>query len=260
VNIRPTRLAVVTALAVVALLGTACGAPTPPPPPPPAAGAAGPASGTAGSPTTPAAGSGPSSGTPSSGTPSSGSPGVSADQIGPAHQAALGLIALGGLGTQKGSEAIHSLADKVTSEGKAIDEQIRALATAQGLGVTDDLDVRIQRVVSDLQSRTGAPFDQAWLRAVGDLVTQARDAANAVLSSPTTSEDAKAAARDALARLDALAGSVRDATNAAGAGTPKAVNAGTGGQAAEAPILPSALVGLGALLLGSAVVLRRRRA
>ena len=38
------------------------------------------------------------------------------------------------------------------------------------------------------------------------------------------------------------------------------MNAGTGGQAAQAPVLPAALVGLGALLLGSAVVLRRRRA
>src|SRR6185437_219537 len=50
----------------------------------------------------------------------------------------------------------------------------------------------------------------------------------------------------------------RDASGTAGAGTPSKVPAGTGGQAAEAPVLPSALVGLGALLLGSAVVLRRR--
>jgi predicted outer membrane protein len=256
VNVRPTRLAAVTALAVVALLGTACGAPPPPAPPPPAAGSPSVVSGkpSAGRAALP-------SGTPApSGSPSSGVAGAPADQIGKAHQAALGLIALGGLGTQKGSDAIRGLADKVTAEGRAIDEQIRALATAQGLGVNDDLDVRIQRVVSDLMARNGASFDPAWLRAVGDLITQARDAANAVLSSPTASEDAKAAARDALTRLDALAGAVRDATNAAGAGTPRSVNAGTGGQAAEAPVLPAALVGLGALLLGSAVVLRRRRA
>ena len=114
-------------------------------------------------------------------------------------------------------------------------------------------------MLTDLQSRSGAPFDQAWLRATGDLVTQARDAANAVLSSPTAADEAKAAARDALSRLDALGTAVRNATNAAGAGTPTAVDAGTGGQAAEAPVLPAALVGLGALLLGAAVVLRRRR-
>jgi Domain of unknown function (DUF4142) len=259
VNIRSTRLAAVTALAVVALLGAACGTGQPAgSTPSSAAGAPSAATGAGGAATGAPATGAPAPG--STGASSSAAPGVSADQVGQAHQAALGLIALGGLGTQKGSESLRTLADKVTSEGRAIDEQIRALATAQGLGVTDDLDVRIQRVVSDLQSRSGAPFDQAWLRAVGDLITQARDAANAVLSSPTASEDAKAAARDALARLDALAGTVRDATNAAGAGTPKAVNAGTGGQAAEAPVLPAALVGLGALLLGSAVVLRRRRA
>ena len=45
--------------------------------------------------------------------------------------------------------------------------------------------------------------------------TQARDAANAVLSSPNASEEAKAAARDALARLDALAAAMRDAASAA---------------------------------------------
>jgi hypothetical protein len=118
----------------------------------------------------------------------------------------------------------------------------------------------VQRVVNDVAARSGAPFDQAWLRAVGDLVTQARDTANAVLSSPTAAEDAKAAARDALTRLDALATAVRGATNTAGAGTPKAVNAGTGGQAAQAPVLPAALVAWGALLLGAAVVLRGRRA
>lgn len=257
-NVRTTRLAAAVALALVALLGTACGAPPPPPPaagpPPPPAN--GPTSVVSGEPPAGRAALPPSSEPPAP----SGAAGAATDQVGQAHQAALGLIALGGLGTQKGSDAIRSLADKVTSEGRAVDDQIRALATAQGLGVSDDLDVRIQRVVSDLQSRSGAPFDQAWLRAVGDLVTQARSAADGVLSSPTASEDAKAAARDALTRLDALDAALRDATRTAGAGTPKAVDAGTGGQAAEAPVLPAVLVGLGALLVGSAVVLRRRRA
>lgn len=240
--------AAVTALAVVALLGTSCS--TPPPPPHPAAGS-GPLA------TAPAE---PPAGTAARSLSSSAVPGVPSDQVSRAHQAALGLIALGGVGTQKGSDAIRALAATVTSEGRAIDDQVRTLATAQGLGLSDALDVRIQRVVNDVAARTGAPFDQGWLRAVGDLVTRGRDAANAVLSSPTASEDAKAAARDALGRLDALAAALRDATTSAGAGTPKAVNAGTGGQAVEAPALPAALVGLGALLLGSAVVLRRRRA
>ena len=250
-SVRPARLVAVTALALVALLGTSCGGPPPPPPPaagPPAVVSAEPPAGRAALP--------PSSDVP---TPSA-APGVPGDQVGRAHQAALGLVALGGLGTQKGSDALRSVADQVTTDGRAVDDKVRALATAQGLALTDDVGAQVQGVLTDLQSRSGAPFDQAWLRATGDLVTQARDAANAVLSSPTASDEAKAAARDALARLDALGTAVRNATNAAGAGTPTAVDAGTGGQAAEAPVLPAALVGLGALLLGAAVVLRRRRA
>jgi len=247
VKFRPVPAAV-TALAVVALLGTSCSTPPPPPPPPgaaPSVMAGEPPAGRAALPSSDAA------------APS----GVPGDQVGRAHQAALGLIALGGLGTQKGTtDAVRALGDEVTSEGRAIDGQVRTLATAQGLGLSDDLDVRVQRVVNDVAAREGAPFDQGWLRAVGDLVTEARNTANAVLSSPTASEDAKAAARDALGRLDALGASVRDATTTAGAGTPAAVNAGSGGQAAGAPALPAALVGLGALLLGAAVVLRRRRA
>ena len=257
-SVRLTRLAGVAALAVVALLGTACSSGTTGTTPSSTSGAASATGGTG----TGAAetGTATANASPGQGTPSATVPGVPADQVGQAHQAALGLIALGGLGMQKGSDALHPLADQVTSDGRAIDDKIRAVASAQGLTLTDDLGSAIQGTLNDLQARSGQPFDQAWLRAVGDLVEQARNGANAVLSSPNASEEAKAAARDALARLDALAAAVRDASGTAGAGTPSKVPAGTGGQAAEAPVLPAALVGLGALLLGSAVVLRRRRA
>ena len=175
----------------------------------------------------------PSTGTGGTSTPS-GASGLSADQAAQAHQAALGLVALGGLGGEKGTtDALRTLAGRVTSEGRALDEQIRTLATAQGLTLSDDVGAQIQGVLNDLQARSGQPFDQAWLRAVGDLVEQGRAAANAVLSSPDASDEAKAAARDALARLDALAAALRDAAGAAGAGTPIAVNAGTGGQAED---------------------------
>jgi hypothetical protein len=250
VSVQPARLALATALAVVALMGAACSAGQP------AATTA--PTGTAGASAT-AGAAAPSTGTGGTSTPS-GASGLSADQAAQAHQAALGLVALGGLGGEKGTtDALRTLAGRVTSEGRALDEQIRTLATAQGLTLSDDVGAQIQGVLNDLQARSGQPFDQAWLRAVGDLVEQGRAAANAVLSSDA-SDEAKAAARDALARLDALAAALRDAAGAAGAGTPSAVNAGTGGQAAEAPVLPAALVGLGAVLLGIAVRLRRRRA
>lgn len=250
-SVQPTRLALATAVAVVALLGAACSAGQP------AATTA--PTGTAGASATPGAAA-PSTGTGGTSTPS-GASGLSADQAAQAHQAALGLVALGGLGGEKGTtDTVRTLAGRVTSEGRALDEQIRTLATAQGLTLSDDVGAQIQGVLNDLQARNGQPFDQAWLRAVGDLVEQGRAAANAVLSSPDASDEAKAAARDALARLDALAAALRDAAGAAGAGTPSSVNAGTGGQAAEAPVLPAVLVGLGAVLLGTAVRLRRRRA
>ncbi len=134
-----------------------------------------------------------------------------------------------GWAREKGTtDALRTLAGRVTSEGRALDEQIRTLATAQGLTLSDDVGAQIQGVLNDLQARSGQPFDQAWLRAVGDLVEQGRAAANAVLSSPDASDEAKAAARDALARLDALAAAIRDAAGAAGAGTPNGGERGHG--------------------------------
>ena len=206
VSVQPTRLALATALAVVALMGAACSAGQP------AATTA--PTGTAGASAT-AGAAAPSTGTGGTSTPS-GASGLSADQAAQAHQAALGLVALGGLGGEKGTtDALRTLAGRVTSEGRALDEQIRTLATAQGLTLSDDVGAQIQGVLNDLQARSGQPFDQAWLRAVGDLVEQGRAAANAVLSSPDASDEAKAAARDALARLDALAAALRDAAGAA---------------------------------------------
>jgi hypothetical protein len=249
VNVPPTRLLLATALTVVALLGGACSAGQPAATTTP--------SGTAGASATAGAG----SGTGTAAAPS-GASGLSADQAAQAHQAALGLVALGGLGSDKGTtDGLRALADRVSTEGRALDEQIRTLATAQGLTLTDDVGAQIQGVLNDLQGRSGQPFDQAWLRAVGDLVEQGRAAANAVLSSSDSSDEAKAAARDALARLDALAAAIRDAATTSGAGTPNSVNAGSGGQAADTdPALPAALVGLGALLLAAALRLRRRKA
>lgn len=248
-SVPPTRLLLAAALTVVALLGGACSAGQPAATTTP--------SGTADASATAGAG----SGTGTAAAPS-GASGLSADQAAQAHQAALGLVALGGLGTEKGTtDGLRALADRVSTEGRALDEQIRTLATAQGLTLTDDVGAQIQGVLNDLQGRSGQPFDQAWLRAVGDLVEQGRAAANAVLSSPDASDEAKAAARDALARLDALAAAIRDAATTSGAGTPNSVNAGTGGQAADTdPALPAALVGLGALLLAAALRLRRRKA
>ena len=246
----PVRLAAAAALAALALLGTSCS--TSAPSSGGATTAAAPSSAAGGSTVTSAPGSGEASAAP--GTTGE----LPADQVGRAHQAALGLIALGTLGAEKGStDAVRALGERVTTDARAVDDRIRALATGAGIALGDDLGAPAQALLADVGARTGQPFDQAWLRAVQDLAQQARDAANAVLAS-NGSDEAKAAARDVLARLDALAAALRDMAAGAGAGTPTAVNAGSGGQAAQEPILPAALVGLGALLLGSVVVRRRR--
>ncbi|MCU1627155.1 MAG: hypothetical protein JWP64_2104 [Pseudonocardia sp.] len=184
--------------------------------------------------------------------------------FGQANQGALALVALGGLGTDKGvGDQVKGLAPDVTSQGQALLDQIKQAATAQGVALGDQLDAQTQALVADLQSRSGQPFDTAWLQAANSLIEQARTAANTVLNDPNASAEAKAAARDALARLDALAAQVGSASSSAGASTPGSVNAGTGGQAAassaeSAPVLPLAVGGLGIVLIGGAAAWTRR--
>ncbi|HEY2202919.1 MAG TPA: DUF4142 domain-containing protein [Pseudonocardia sp.] len=187
-----------------------------------------------------------------------------ATALGNAHQGAAALIALGGLGTAKGiGEQVKGLAPELTSQGQAIDQQIRQQAQASGATLNDQLSQEQQATIADLQARSGEPFDQAWLRAASDLMQQARDAANAVLNDPSASPEAKAAAQDTLTKLDALRSRLERASSSAGAATPGSVNAGTGGQA-ERGAWPrtgaAGLAGLAALLLIGGAWLRRRSA
>ena len=182
--------------------------------------------------------------------------------FGQAHQGALALIALGGLGTNQGDgDQVKGLAPDVTSNGQALDQAIRDQAAAQGVALTDGLTAQQQQVITDLQARNGQPFDQAWLRAALDMEQQARDAANAILNDPNASPEAKQAAQDALAKLDALKTKLTSASTSSGSADPGSVNAGTGGQAASSDdVLPIALVGGGAILLVGAGLWRRRQA
>ncbi|MHA6796493.1 DUF4142 domain-containing protein [Pseudonocardia bannensis] len=183
--------------------------------------------------------------------------------FGQAHQGALALVAFGGLGGEQGvGEQVRTLGPELAEHGRALDEQIRALATAQGVALGDQIAAEQQAVLADLQARSGQAFDQAWLQTVLDLQQQAGDAANAVLNDPNASAEAKAAARDALTALDATVAKLRQAAGAAGATTPRSVDAGTGGQAAsgDVPVVPPVLAGLGVVLLGAAGWWLRRRA
>ncbi|GEL19733.1 DUF4142 domain-containing protein [Pseudonocardia asaccharolytica] len=234
-NIRRSRLAVGTILATLALAGAAaCSSPNQPAPGP-APGAPPPAS-------DPAAAPGAGQATD-----------AQRAALGQAHQGALALVALGGLGAQQGaSEQVRTLGPQLQEQGQSLDQQIRSAANAQGVALGDQLSAQQQSMLADLQSRTGQPFDQAWLRAALDMQQQARDAANAVLNDPNATPEAEAAAQRTLAQLDALLAQLRQAAGEAGSATPGSVNAGTGGQAATqtAPIGAIGLIGLGAVLLG----------
>ncbi|WP_158228019.1 DUF4142 domain-containing protein [Pseudonocardia sp. MH-G8] len=175
-----------------------------------------------------------------------------------AGQGAAALAALGSLGQDKGTgQPVQDLGGQLATDGQALLDQMRESAggTLEAEPTADQ-----QAVLADLSARSGDQFDPAWLRAAMQMQQEVRDAANAVLADDGASEEAKAAARDALARLDALDAQLQQAAGSAGAGTPQAVDAGSGGQAAGADVTPAAagLVGVGAALLAGALWWRRR--
>ncbi|MGQ0576083.1 MAG: DUF4142 domain-containing protein [Pseudonocardia sp.] len=178
-----------------------------------------------------------------------------------AHQGTAALSGLAALGQEKGStDEVRGLAGRIAAAATALDEQVRAVAAASGVTLSDALTADQQAVLADLQARSGAPFDQAWTRAVLDLQQRLKADAQALLNSPAASEEAKAALRTALANLDALVAELQAASGAAGAGTPSTVDSGTGGQAADLgwPLAALGLLAGGALLLGGAVRVARR--
>ncbi len=240
---RPIRQVVANAVAVLAVIGivfgavTACGSPDQAQLPSPAA---------PGQPGTPG---GPDAafGTGAGGT------------LGSAGSAASAIMALGGLGQVEGTtQNVRELAAQYTTDGQALLEQMKA---SSGGVLPTEPTAEQQATLADLRARTGEQFDQAWLRAAGQLQQQVRDAANAVLADETASVNAKAAAQGALNRLDAVAERLQQAAAPAGAAAPTAVDAGSGGQAAG-DVTPVAivLVGVGALLLAGAMWWRRRAA
>lgn len=139
------------------------------------------------------------------------------DEVGKTHGAALDLIALGELGQEKGStQALRSLAARTVGDGRALDDQIRELATAGGLVLVDDGDAG---VVADLRVRGGREFDQAWLRAVTVVVGQGREAADDIRSTPGVDREVGSVAFNVLARLAALSNALRNASTRAGTPT-----------------------------------------
>ena len=240
---RPIRQVVANAVAVLAVIGivfgavTACGSPDQPQEPTPIA---------PGQPGTPGG--------------LNAALGMGANStLGAAGSAASAIAALGGLGQAQGSaQDVRMLSAQYSTDGQAVLDQLKA--SVGGILATEPT-AEQQATLADLRARSGEQFDQAWLRAAGQFQQQVREAANAVLADENASDEAKAAAQDALKRLDSLSEGLQQASAPAGSSTPKAVDAGSGGQAAG-DVTPAAivLVGLGALLLSGALWWRRRAA
>jgi hypothetical protein len=186
-----------------------------------------------------------------------GSAGGQSAALGPAGQGAAALAALGGLGQSQGATpAIRGLGGQLAAEGQTLVDQLQ-----QSGAVAAEPTAEQQIVLADLEARTGEQFDPAWLRAALQMQQEVRDAANAVLVDENASDEAKAAARDALARLDALGSRIEQAASSAGAQAPEAVEAGSGGQAAGGVTpIAAVVVGVGVALLAGALWWRRRSA
>jgi hypothetical protein len=178
--------------------------------------------------------------------------------VGAAGSAASAIAALGGLGQAQGSaQNVRELGAQYSTDGQALLDQLKA--GAGGVLATEPTADQ-QATPADLRARTGEQFDQGWLRVADQLQQQMRDAENAVLADENASDEAKAAAQEALNRLDSLSEGLEQAAAPAGASTPKAVDAGSGGQAAGDVTPTAILVGVGALLLAGALWWRRRAA
>ncbi|MET0187359.1 MAG: DUF4142 domain-containing protein [Pseudonocardia sediminis] len=152
--------------------------------------------------------------------------------FGNAHQSALGLAGLGGLGVAQGvGDKVKELAPQVQSEGQGIDQKLRGLASAVGVSLPDQLSPEQQAQLDDIKGRTGEQFDQGWLQAAQAEQAKLKEQATGLLNIPGLPEDQKAQAQQQLANLDQLGQKLDEAAAAAGAATPGGDAAAGGDQA-----------------------------
>ncbi|MEV1295659.1 DUF4142 domain-containing protein [Pseudonocardia sp. NPDC049635] len=155
--------------------------------------------------------------------------------FGDAHQKALGLAALGGIGLEQGvGEQVRNLAPQVQQEGQQLNERLRGLASGIGVSLPDQVSPEIQAQVDDLAARTGEQFDQGWLQAAQEQVGQLNEQAQGLLNVPGLPPEQIDQARAQLTDLGELKTQLDEAATAAGAATPGGDGAGEGsdGQAA----------------------------
>ncbi|MEJ8278489.1 DUF4142 domain-containing protein [Pseudonocardia spirodelae] len=161
--------------------------------------------------------------------------------FGDAHQKALGLAALGGLGAEQGlGQQVKDLAPQVQGEGQQLNDKLRGLASAIGVALPDQLAPEVQAQVDDLKARTGEQFDQGWLQAASEQVGQLNDQTQQLLNVPGLPPEQLDQARAQLTNLGELKTKLDEAAAAAGAATPGsgadsgAAAGGSGGEAGSA--------------------------
>ncbi|MEU8491854.1 DUF4142 domain-containing protein [Pseudonocardia alni] len=141
--------------------------------------------------------------------------------FGDAHQKALGLAALGGIGLEQGvGDKVKELAPQVQGEGQQINDKLRGLASSIGVSLPDQVSPEIQSQVDDLKARTGEQFDQGWLQAAQEQVGQLSDQAQQLLNVPGLPPEQLDQARAQLTNLGELKTKLDQAAAEAGATTP----------------------------------------
>ncbi|ANY05900.1 DUF4142 domain-containing protein [Pseudonocardia sp. HH130630-07] len=149
--------------------------------------------------------------------------------FGDAHQKALGLAALGGVGLEQGvGEQVKQLAPQVQGEGQQLNDKLRGLASSIGVSLPDQVSPETQAQMDDLKARTGEQFDQGWLQAAQTQVGELNDQAQGLLNVPGLPPEQLDQARAQLTNLGELKTKLDEAATAAGAGTPGGDGAGDG--------------------------------
>ncbi|SFM93896.1 protein of unknown function [Pseudonocardia ammonioxydans] len=147
--------------------------------------------------------------------------------FGDAHQKALGLAALGGVGLEQGvGQQVKDLAPQVQAEGQQIDERLRGLASGIGVSLPDQVSPEIQAQVDELKAQSGEQFDQGWLQAAQEQVGQLNDQAQGLLNVPGLPPEQVEQARAQVTNLGELKTKLDEAAVAAGVAAPGGEGAG----------------------------------
>jgi putative membrane protein len=177
-----------------------------------------------------------------------------------AHQSNLAEIASGKLAQQKGaSDQVKELGARWVADHTKLDAAVRDTAEALDVELPSAPNAEQRALAARYEAASGKDFDTLFIPTQMTSHMKTMRLGETELADGSDAQ-AKKVARDAApvvaAHHDALEAAARDL------GVPTGVNSGTGGQAADRVVNPSAvtLIGVGALLtVAAAFLLRRRR-